>query len=347
MGVGPGYVPYGWKPDNDSDCPLLSYCKSCRGYKAPRSHHCVICGRCVLKMDHHCPWLNSCIGHKNHTYFVYFLITTTLGIGYAIPIISTVIAAKGSLLGNLTIALLHLVIGKRMLVPVNTEKISEPMTALSDVTLLLLLVALVGVAIMLLGQVTWAAYNSTFLEIQVIKEARRMRKKKFQFVKETLLAKRQMGYNVDTELSHLREESFENPYSFGLVSNLMTMLAPCATSSGGGFNYPVRPGCDQYTLLREHLRQKEARRSRMVEYVTVEDFTGSLLPLSKDVCLTLSSPLTNWSRLTLKHGDVIQAYPTKSYWLYGEKVIDEKAGLVVKGWIPSRCVGQRVEKKDI
>lgn len=38
---------------------LLQYCKVCEGYKAPRSHHCRKCGRCVIKMDHHCPWLNG------------------------------------------------------------------------------------------------------------------------------------------------------------------------------------------------------------------------------------------------------------------------------------------------
>lgn len=36
----------------------LQYCSVCEGYKAPRSHHCRKCGRCVMKMDHHCPWLN-------------------------------------------------------------------------------------------------------------------------------------------------------------------------------------------------------------------------------------------------------------------------------------------------
>ena len=24
-------------------------------------------------MDHHCPWINSCVGHDNHTAFLIFL----------------------------------------------------------------------------------------------------------------------------------------------------------------------------------------------------------------------------------------------------------------------------------
>lgn len=37
----------------------LRWCKECRYYKSPKSHHCSICQRCVLKMDHHCESLNN------------------------------------------------------------------------------------------------------------------------------------------------------------------------------------------------------------------------------------------------------------------------------------------------
>lgn len=36
-------------------------------------------GRCVLKMDHHCPWINNCVGHHNHKYFVSFLFFAICG----------------------------------------------------------------------------------------------------------------------------------------------------------------------------------------------------------------------------------------------------------------------------
>jgi len=48
-------------------------CKYCNEIKPLRTHHCSLCGVCVIKMDHHCPWINNCIGQNNHRYFLLFL----------------------------------------------------------------------------------------------------------------------------------------------------------------------------------------------------------------------------------------------------------------------------------
>lgn len=39
----------------------VSICKKCLTPKPPRTHHCSICNKCVLKMDHHCReyWVES------------------------------------------------------------------------------------------------------------------------------------------------------------------------------------------------------------------------------------------------------------------------------------------------
>eukprot|EP01126_Amoeba_proteus_P060633 TRINITY_DN8046_c0_g1_i5.p1 TRINITY_DN8046_c0_g1~~TRINITY_DN8046_c0_g1_i5.p1 ORF type:complete len:332 (-),score=41.29 TRINITY_DN8046_c0_g1_i5:195-1190(-) len=61
----------------------FKWCKKCQQPKPPRTHHCNICGRCVLKFDHHCPWIANCVGHFNHHYFVLFIFYLWLGCTYA------------------------------------------------------------------------------------------------------------------------------------------------------------------------------------------------------------------------------------------------------------------------
>ena len=53
-------------------------CDKCDDLKPPRSHHCSICQKCVMRMDHHCPWTGNCIGLKNHKYFICFCFWTII-----------------------------------------------------------------------------------------------------------------------------------------------------------------------------------------------------------------------------------------------------------------------------
>uniref|UniRef100_A0A914VZB3 Palmitoyltransferase n=1 Tax=Plectus sambesii TaxID=2011161 RepID=A0A914VZB3_9BILA len=69
----------GHPPEGDLVVESVGVCKSCIAPKPPRTHHCRICGRCILQMDHHCPWLNQCVGHYNHRYFFFTMFYIWLG----------------------------------------------------------------------------------------------------------------------------------------------------------------------------------------------------------------------------------------------------------------------------
>ena len=62
----------------ESDLTGFRYCKTCDGLKPPRSHHCSICGKCVMRMDHHCPWMGNCVGLRTHKYFLCYLFWTVI-----------------------------------------------------------------------------------------------------------------------------------------------------------------------------------------------------------------------------------------------------------------------------
>ena len=50
-----------------------SLCPECRTIRTNRSRHCIICHSCVDRYDHHCPWINNCVGIRNHNIFFVYL----------------------------------------------------------------------------------------------------------------------------------------------------------------------------------------------------------------------------------------------------------------------------------
>ncbi|CAI9613574.1 unnamed protein product, partial [Staurois parvus] len=41
-------------------------CGYCLLKQPMRARHCKSCNRCVRRYDHHCPWIENCVGEKNH-----------------------------------------------------------------------------------------------------------------------------------------------------------------------------------------------------------------------------------------------------------------------------------------
>jgi len=80
----PGIVPARWQAFVVSAGPALpiaparkewqprkaTMCMKCRFPRPERSHHCALCGVCVMRYDHHCPWINNCVGFYNHKFFI-------------------------------------------------------------------------------------------------------------------------------------------------------------------------------------------------------------------------------------------------------------------------------------
>mmetsp|Transcript_47955 Transcript_47955/g.116783 ORF Transcript_47955/g.116783 Transcript_47955/m.116783 type:complete len:321 (-) Transcript_47955:177-1139(-) len=87
----PGQPPEDWGQDIEGQGGELAgrhpdgskrWCKKCKRPKPPRTHHCSVCRKCVLKMDHHCPWVSNCVGFKNYRTFFLFMAYLWVGCVY-------------------------------------------------------------------------------------------------------------------------------------------------------------------------------------------------------------------------------------------------------------------------
>ena len=56
----------------------VSRCRTCHVLRPPRSFHCTDCGACIEVHDHHCPWVGTCVGKRNHKYFLMFGASTSI-----------------------------------------------------------------------------------------------------------------------------------------------------------------------------------------------------------------------------------------------------------------------------
>ncbi|ORY80350.1 DHHC palmitoyltransferase-domain-containing protein [Protomyces lactucae-debilis] len=66
------------RAESQGSASAIRWCKLCRAFRPPRSHHCKQCQTCILRMDHHCPWLDNCVGYSNHAAFIKFLLAVVI-----------------------------------------------------------------------------------------------------------------------------------------------------------------------------------------------------------------------------------------------------------------------------
>lgn len=64
----------------------LRRCGFCLLQQPMRAKHCQTCGRCVRRFDHHCPWIENCVGERNHRWFIVYLLVQLLVLLWALHI---------------------------------------------------------------------------------------------------------------------------------------------------------------------------------------------------------------------------------------------------------------------
>ncbi|XP_075971240.1 palmitoyltransferase ZDHHC6-like isoform X2 [Anticarsia gemmatalis] len=297
---GPGFVPLGWKPENDENKQHLQFCTVCNGYKAPRSHHCRKCGYCIKKMDHHCPWINCCVGHNNHGYFTMFLINAVLGCTQAAVALS--------------ICMYH-ALNRVWYIHNGTGR--EPMIYLTLTTLLMTLLAIgmaVGVVLavgaLLYLQIRGILRNQTTIEDWIVEKA--------------------VGRREEQGLP-----PFVFPYNMGWKQNVKLVIFG---GRFDGIHWPVRDGCGEYDLTKEQKAQKQDKRVRSRLYVAVSSYSGRWVPLLSRPRAALAAPCTDEPRLPLSAGDVIRATRQRRHWLFGEKILMDSSHRGPRGWFPRDAV---------
>ncbi|CAH0554084.1 unnamed protein product [Brassicogethes aeneus] len=310
MFLGPGYLPKGWQPENSKDTQFLQWCGVCEGFKAPRSHHCRRCGFCVLKMDHHCPWINNCVGWGNHGHFTSFLFFATLGCSQA----SIVLSCS---LYRAIFRTYYLYYGTGL----------EPVVVLSLVGKIMTVFALgfsigvvIAVGLLLFFQVRGILRNSTGIEDWIVEKANYRRR---------------------------NDEAFIFPYDLGLKKNFTQVINFSCQPVGDGIIWPVAENCDQYTLTKEQIEQKNEKRQRSKLYRVVESASGAIFPITKGVKTCLNFPYNDEPRIKLSVGDTVVVTRWRKFWLFGEKVQEEniegREFNRVRGWFPKICAMEIME----
>lgn len=138
------------------------------------------------------------------------------------------------------------------------------------------------------------------------------------------------------------DEVFVFPYDMGSRwKNFKQVFTWSGVPEGDGLEWPIKEGCDQYSLTREQLKQKKDKRVRSVRYKVIEDYSGACCPLNKGLKTFFTSPCTEEPRIRIQKGEFILATRGLRHWLYGDKILDDSfvEGMSrIRGWFPRNCV---------
>eukprot|EP00794_Sanderia_malayensis_P012123 gene12123-13375_t len=99
---------------------------------------------------------------------------------------------------------------------------------------------------------------------------------------------------------------FVYPYDLGTWRNVMQWSLDYV---GDGILWPVREGCNQYTLTLEQLEQKALKRDRMILHKIIADYNGSWIPCTHGISVCYDIPWTDDPRMKIEENDAV--YVTK------------------------------------
>ncbi|XP_047131522.1 palmitoyltransferase ZDHHC6 isoform X1 [Hydra vulgaris] len=315
--LGPGYLPFQWRPNVDSDIQFLQFCDVCRGYKAPRVHHCKTCSRCSMKMDHHCPWINNCVGHYNHKAFTLFLIFVILSCLHVTTIIGFCIYSN--------------LLWRHGRIFITYDK--NAFIQMNHAVMLILffgfgmsLSVFLSVAFLFYFQLLSIIRNQTGIETWIVEKAE----------------------------NRNREDKFIYPYDLGWLKNIKQVFTWSSYYIGDGIDWPVRQGSNKHALTIEQLLQKEIKKANAVDYVACSVYSGYRFPITLGLKTCFDSPWIADSRIPLNIGDEFLATRWRKHWVFGEKLQNSaesnlssnKYALEVKGWVPRCCLKDIYDNKN-
>ncbi|KAH9280844.1 Palmitoyltransferase ZDHHC6 [Echinococcus granulosus] len=307
--LGPGFVKFGWQPIDPRDKAFLQFCTVCDGYKPPRSHHCHTCGRCVLKMDHHCPWINGCVGHLNHGYFLHFVLSAPIGCLYCCSLCSYRIY----FVLTRSYALYRFGYDYRILF--NFYEIAILLIALGLAFGVILAVGGLGYC-----QMKGILRNRTVIEDWIMTKA------------------------SDRRGSESNPKPMVYPYDLGWKRNLLQVLSWRGNPVGDGYMWPLKPGCGTYDLTIEQLKQKNLKSKTAIPFRIERAYSGSMLAVSYGWRTCCCPPCSGENLMAVAVGHTVLVTRAHKGWYYGQLVSATEEGdghsakTPIKGWFPKACV---------
>nr|CAH8870242.1 unnamed protein product [Trichobilharzia regenti] len=287
--VGPGFVPFQWKPSDRTFEEKLQFCNVCKGFKPPRAHHCRSCDRCVMKMDHHCPWINTCCGHLNHGYFLIFLLSAPFGCIASGVALSVSIYRNPAFFPNVLLR----------------RPTSNIFFFIADLFITLFALGLaigvtLSVGILAILQLKAVSRNQTGIESWIVAKAKVWRN--------------DLG----------EEQPFRYPYDLGIFENFQQVFSRSDSSMNDGYYWPVLEGCTQFDLTMEQIYQKKLKQQVRRIFTITKAYDGSWCMCFRYGCLTvIRSPYFEERRISVSVGDTLLVTRKTKYWIYGQLVQSE------------------------